>query len=252
LAAISGRSPELLLVDILDPNAAVEEKYLQYAAVTSEGLIQSGRLLRETESSIVLEGPEQKQFEILRRDLEEFRSSGISLMPEGMEKELDNQKLADVLAFIAQIGPDPKEFPGLSPQLITQQSVRISLPASAAFLYGESIRYESTYGTLDTWASPTDRALWKVEITEPGTYQVELDYACDPLHANNRFRVAIADRQLEQPAKATPSWDEFATHALGQVTLHPGQARLIIQSAGPIHRGALMRLRSVNLIKTDQ
>lgn len=249
LAAISNRAPELLLVDILDPNAAVEEKYLQYTAATVDGLLHSGRLLSETENAIVLEGAEKKRFEILRPDLEELRSTGVSLMPEGLEKDLDSQNLADLLAFIGQIGPDPKSFPGLMPTVIKQQSETIELPASATFLFGDSIRFESTYGSLDQWAGPTDKALWRMEVTEPGQYQVHLEYACDPLHSGNRFQVTLAEQTLAQTSRATPSWDEFRSHALGTVALEAGPARLTIQSVGNIHREALMRLRMVRLVQ---
>jgi hypothetical protein len=37
---------------------------------------------------------------VLRVDIEELRSTGLSLMPEGMEKQLDKQQMADVLDFL--------------------------------------------------------------------------------------------------------------------------------------------------------
>ena len=43
---------------------------------------------------------------ILRRDLDELVGSGKSLMPEGLEKDLSRQDLADVIAYVAVAGPD--------------------------------------------------------------------------------------------------------------------------------------------------
>jgi hypothetical protein len=40
---------------------------------------------------------------ILRRDIEEMKNSGKSLMPEGFEKKLNHQQMADLLAFLAAV-----------------------------------------------------------------------------------------------------------------------------------------------------
>ncbi len=37
---------------------------------------------------------------LLRQDIEELRSTGVSLMPEGLEKNIDKQQMADLIAFI--------------------------------------------------------------------------------------------------------------------------------------------------------
>jgi hypothetical protein len=37
---------------------------------------------------------------ILRTDLKELSSSGLSLMPEGFEKVMNRQELADLIAFL--------------------------------------------------------------------------------------------------------------------------------------------------------
>ena len=43
---------------------------------------------------------ENKTETILRSEIEELRSTGLSLMPEGLEKEIDVQTLADLLAYL--------------------------------------------------------------------------------------------------------------------------------------------------------
>jgi hypothetical protein len=39
---------------------------------------------------------------VLRVDIEELQSSGVSLMPEGLEKQINVQAMADLLAFLLQ------------------------------------------------------------------------------------------------------------------------------------------------------
>ncbi len=247
LASLTNRSPQALLLAILDPNRAMEDKFVQYLAMTTEGITHNGQLVNETANAITLEAAESKRVELLRSDLEEFRSTGKSLMPEGMEKVLSDQDLADVIAFVGEIGPEPKTFAGLQPRTILQQEDAINLPASAAFLYGDLISFEHKYETLETWGSPTDRAVWKVQVTKPGKYQIELNYSCDPLHAGNAFGLSIGNQLLKGTAASTGSWEHFTVHSLGTVDLAKGPARIQMQSLGPIRRESLLKLRSIQL-----
>src|SRR5262249_32898511 len=89
LASLTDYSPKSLLTAILDPNRAIEAKYLDYVAVTSAGLTYTGMLANETGNSVTLLGQEGKQQTILRTDLEKLQTTGKSLMPEGLEKDLN-------------------------------------------------------------------------------------------------------------------------------------------------------------------
>ncbi len=101
LAALKDRSGQAMLIAILDPNQAVEDKYRDYALITVQGRILNGVLASETGSSITLLGQEGKEHHVLRRDIDILQSTGKSLMPEGLEKELSRQDLADLIAYIA-------------------------------------------------------------------------------------------------------------------------------------------------------
>ena len=72
LVALTDKSPQALLVAILDPNRAVEQKYVVYTAVTNQGRQYTGILAAETGSSITLLQQENKQTTILRGELEEL------------------------------------------------------------------------------------------------------------------------------------------------------------------------------------
>jgi putative heme-binding domain-containing protein len=100
LVSLSNKTPKTLLDAILDPSAAVEAKYLNYTVVTNEGRILTGILSSETASSIILLGPEGRRESVLRGDIDHLQSTGKSLMPDGLEKEITEQDLSDLLAFI--------------------------------------------------------------------------------------------------------------------------------------------------------
>jgi putative membrane-bound dehydrogenase-like protein len=100
LAALSDRSPPVMLTAILDPNRAVEDKFRVYQVLLLDGRILSGMLAVETSTSLTIAGPEGKQTTILRSEIEELRATGKSLMPDGLERDLTKQDLADLLGLL--------------------------------------------------------------------------------------------------------------------------------------------------------
>ncbi len=106
LAVLSDKSSGNLLTSILDPNRAVEKKFLNYQIQTKNGKIYSGMSLDTSSTSITLANPDGKKETILRTDIEEYLNTGKSFMPEGLEKDLSKEDIADIIAFI-QSNPIP-------------------------------------------------------------------------------------------------------------------------------------------------
>ena len=100
LATLTSKTPQSLLTAILDPNSAVEDKYVQYLAVTVDGRTLTGLIANETGNSLTLRGAEAREEVVLRKDLVSLTSSGLSQMPEGLEKDLEVQALADLIAYL--------------------------------------------------------------------------------------------------------------------------------------------------------
>ena len=90
-----------MLVAILDPNRAVEARYKSYTATTQEGLSYTGIVTLESDTSITLTLADGKQQSLLRSEIEELTTGGKSLMPEGLENELSDQDIADLLSMLA-------------------------------------------------------------------------------------------------------------------------------------------------------
>jgi putative membrane-bound dehydrogenase-like protein len=101
LLALSNKSPLYLLTEILDPNRNVDSRYLAYVAVTRSGRTFTGLLASESATSITLRSQEGKDQVLLRSELDELQSTGKSLMPEGLEKELSKQDVADLIAYLS-------------------------------------------------------------------------------------------------------------------------------------------------------
>ena len=94
------KKPAQILADVLQPNRAIDANYVNYAVATDDGRVINGIIVAETASALTLKQPENKVITLLRDEIEEIRSTGVSLMPEGLEKNIPPQAMADLISFI--------------------------------------------------------------------------------------------------------------------------------------------------------
>jgi putative membrane-bound dehydrogenase-like protein len=100
LTSSASRDPKAILVHVLDPNRYVLPNYEQYVCVDTNGRVVTGMITAQTATSITLKREENKTETILRGHIEELSSSGKSLMPEGFEKKITKQDMADLIAWL--------------------------------------------------------------------------------------------------------------------------------------------------------
>ena len=103
LATTRNRSRESLLTQILAPNLEVSPNYLNYTLVTRNGRMMTGLLAEETETSVTLRRAEGTEDKVLRSNIDELVSSGLSLMPEGLEKQINHQQMADIIRYLRTV-----------------------------------------------------------------------------------------------------------------------------------------------------
>ena len=103
LAAMRSRGPEAILLNVLDPNREVNPQYLSYLVQLTDGRTLSGMIAGETATSLMLIRADNLTDTILRIDIQRLKSTGQSLMPEGLEKQIDPQKLADLLEYLKSV-----------------------------------------------------------------------------------------------------------------------------------------------------
>jgi putative membrane-bound dehydrogenase-like protein len=94
------KTPAQLLTDILNPNAAIDANYINYEVTLKSGRVLSGLIAAETAASLTLKRAENQTDTVLREDVEEVNSTGVSLMPEGLEKGITVAEMADLLGFL--------------------------------------------------------------------------------------------------------------------------------------------------------
>ncbi|MSU76580.1 MAG: c-type cytochrome [Gemmataceae bacterium] len=94
------KTESAMLFDIIAPNAAIDTNYVNYVVATKDGRVLTGLLTNESASSITLKRAENQVDVVLRKDIDEIASTGISLMPEGLEKTINVREMADLLRFL--------------------------------------------------------------------------------------------------------------------------------------------------------
>jgi len=104
LAALSDKSAGALLVGILDPNRAVEDKYILYTIETADGGVLAGLLQEETGAGVKVALLDGQIKTVLRSDIVAVTSTGRSLMPEGLEAAMTHQQMADLIAYLQVAG----------------------------------------------------------------------------------------------------------------------------------------------------
>jgi putative membrane-bound dehydrogenase-like protein len=107
---------EQLLSNVFDPSLVIGASYQGTTVATTDGRVVSGLLAEDSPQRVVLKVQGDKQEVIARGDIDEIVPSKLSLMPEGLEKQINPQEMLDLFAFITLDKPpedkDAKLLPG--------------------------------------------------------------------------------------------------------------------------------------------
>lgn len=100
IASLGVKTPQELLVSILDPNREVDPRYLNYTVTLTDDRTASGIISAESPTAITLRRADGQGETVLRSQIAELRSTKLSLMPEGFEQKITADEIADLLAFL--------------------------------------------------------------------------------------------------------------------------------------------------------
>lgn len=235
LRTLVDKSPGALLVALVDPNRAVEDKYIEYTAITADGLILAGMLVEETSTSITLADNNGKLHVVLRRDLDELISMGRSHMPEKLEAKMDLQQMADLFAFIAQSGPLRLEVAGNRPTTVTPgPDGSLELRAALCEIYSPGITMGAEH-LVWFYKSPNDHVVWNVDVPKAGRYEVWIDWSQVDQYADNPIAIEVegSSSRIITELPSTGGWGRYQKKNFGEVELDAGRNRVRLRPNGP-------------------
>ena len=125
----------------------------------------------------------------------------------------------------------------------------ILLRARDAAVHGQNAKYEHGGGkdNIGFWNRVDDWVSWDFDVTKPGTFEVEIVFACARGSGGSEYVVAVGKQQLRGKVKETGSWARFTAAKLGKMTLaKPGRYTLSVKPTRKA-RTAVMNLQAVIL-----
>jgi putative membrane-bound dehydrogenase-like protein len=105
LSAFQRDDVDSLLLNIVHPSAEIREGYLSYFAATKDGRAFHGFLVDKDAQVLVLRGSDGKDVTLPHSDIGELEASKTSLMPEGLLKDLTDQQVRDLFAYLRMTQP---------------------------------------------------------------------------------------------------------------------------------------------------
>ena len=107
-------APETIAESILDPSAVIMEGFHLVSVLTSEGQVFQGFIKQESGLNVELVQADGKVIVIPRESIELRKRQQVSVMPDGLAKQLSPQQVADLIRFIVDAGKNPKLLRSLS------------------------------------------------------------------------------------------------------------------------------------------
>jgi len=251
IMAYAGKPAQSLLIAMLDPNQAVDPRYQSYVAVLKDGRIVTGLIAEETASGLTFLAAEGKRESVLRSEIDEIRSTGKSLMPEGFEQNATTDDINHLWAFFRTLRLPPKTLEGNQPTVVEVPAENnVALLASQAEIYGGDVTFELPFQNIGFWHGTDDTVRWRIRSPIVRQANVWAEWACDENAAGNSFVIEGVEPVLKGKVGSTGAWSRYQLQMLGTVTIREGESDIVIRPGGDL-RSALADLRALHLVQPD-
>ena len=96
---------ERMLASIINPNLEIREGFENYIVMTLDGRIVTGFLADKDEQVVIIRGADGQNVILQKEVIDEMKAISLSVMPEGSLKQLDDQQLRDLFAYLRSSQP---------------------------------------------------------------------------------------------------------------------------------------------------
>jgi putative heme-binding domain-containing protein len=103
LGTVRNHPASELLEDIILSSKSIEHGFESYVVELASGDIVDGIMSAQTSATITLRQEQGRETVIARQDIKSMRVSRVSMMPEGLEKQISVSEMADLLTFLKAV-----------------------------------------------------------------------------------------------------------------------------------------------------
>ncbi|MEO5998305.1 MAG: PVC-type heme-binding CxxCH protein [Chitinophagaceae bacterium] len=100
LSTVKNWMPEKLVANILDPGISMPIGYDLWNVELKSGQVKQGIISSETAAAITLKNPGGAETTFAREDIQRLKALNMSAMPVGLEQQLSQQEMMDVVTFL--------------------------------------------------------------------------------------------------------------------------------------------------------
>ena len=164
---------EQLIQAVLEPNATIHPDYGTIIVTTVEGKVHTGVLYKRSQTELQLLDIEGKRVQIPVAQIETEKRSGTSLMPIGLQKQVNEQQFADLIAYLeTQKQPEGEfQFVGMPSEIPL-----IDRPVSLVELHNKINRFDHPVCVIAVPGTPNvflvveqkSRKIWRYERMADG------------------------------------------------------------------------------------
>lgn len=112
---------------------------------------------------------------------------------------------------------------------------------------GSRIKYMPEWKAFG-WFDAKDKAMWNVDITKAGKYDVYLEWSVSDAVAGKSFELAAGNKKIKGKVDKTGSWFTYRTKKVGSLQLQQGTQPIVLKSAVATAEGSMFDVRELRLI----
>jgi len=149
-------------------------------------------------------------------------------LPEGAQIEVPSTAPDPIVSVVVAEVEGPVQPLATDTTIGQDKSGSFRLDAPDAEIVGSTAQLEGE--NIGYWITTSDYVQWKLKVSHPGTFQVSLDYACEPGSEGSEYQIIVGDQKLDGKIASTGSWRKFRAVKVGQIQIdHAGDVTLQVK-----------------------
>jgi putative heme-binding domain-containing protein len=192
LTTADRRNRQFMVTNIVDPSAIIRPEFVSQVIATKDGRQLTGLVIETNGDAFTLVNEKNERTLLTKQQIEAMEPSSVSLMPENLLDQFDEQQIRDLFAYIQSDGPSAKQ-----PAKKENKMLKVCL-ISGAVEYDSDKSLAAFQQFLEkNYNVQCTRAFRKADDDLPGLENLE---TCDAILLFAR-RLTIKGEQLERIKK---------------------------------------------------